>query len=174
MVRLHSNPMGKRLVITVAAFLLIVVAVALFLRGRSRWNPSSGSSRWPTNLIGKGELPPLDNTVIATQIRVVPGESEELPYGLEVVMQTRSSIQPVAFVIETDRDIGSGHAVQFSGGEYLLYRKTKQGVPPDHPNWFAFEWDTPAFTPHAPIIISLSSKTPIALAGLYRVGYEWP
>ena len=103
----------------------------------------------------------LDDSVIATETRVVPGESAELPLGLEVVMQTHNSIQPVVFVLETDRHIGSGRAVQFNGGDYLLYRKTKQGVPARHPNWFAFEWETPVFTANAPIIVTLSSKTPI-------------
>ena|SRR5437868_4589529 len=90
------------------------------------------------------------------------------------MVQTGGPIQPVAYVVETNGDIGIGHAVLLSGGWYRSYTKTKQGVLPSHANWFAFEWETPAFTGDAPIIVTLSSKKPISLAGVYRVPYEWP
>jgi len=163
------------MVTVIAALLLIIAAAVLSLATRPRRHPGTESTPWrATDLAGDREPLLLDDSVIATETRVVPGESAELPFGLEVVMQTRNAIQPVAFVLETDRNIGSGRAVQFNAGDYLLYRKTKQGVPPDHPNWFAFEWETPVFTANSPIIVSLSSKTPIALDGLYKVAYEWP
>lgn len=167
-------PSNLRVLISLTAVLLLGAASALFYTLTSWRNSSESARRLSRKPMVHREPLILDDLLVATETRVVPGESHELPYGLQVVMQTRSPIEPVAFVVETDRDIGSGHAIQFNGGEYLLYKRTKQGIPLNHPNWFAFEWETPAFTPNAPIIVSLSSKTPITLARLYKVGYEWP
>src|SRR5215467_3888270 len=105
---LRANPMSRRLVGGIVVLLLIIVAAVLLLITRRRSHSGTESTAWrTTDPIGDRELPLLDDSVIATETRVVPGESAELPFGLEVVMQTRSPIQPVAFVLETDREIGN-------------------------------------------------------------------
>jgi hypothetical protein len=170
-----TPPSNHRIVISLTV-LLLLGTVALLFNFPRLWQTTNHRSirQMPRNPMVSREPLLLDDLLIATETRVVPGEAEEMPYGLEVVMQTSSPVRPVAFVVETDGDIGRGRAVQFNHGKYLRYTRTKQGIPTDHTNWFAFEWETPMFTPDAPIIVSLSSKTPLALVGLRKVAYEWP
>lgn len=113
--------------------------------------------------------PPILVGMRFTQHRVA-SDKPEMPYGLEVVVQTDTTIQPVAIVIECNGEISEGHAGLGAGA----YTKTKQGVLVDHPNWFLLSWETPAFTPSTPIRATLFSKGPIRAVSVRQVEYSWP
>jgi hypothetical protein len=153
-----------------ASFVAIVLIVTgLLILARSWWKVKEESQRSPSEKY-RGNKASSDDVLIVRQKRFAD-DSYEYPYGLELVIETNHLIQPVAFLVAGDDEIGTGRAVLLNGGAYRRYTHTKQGVPPDHPNWFAFEWETPAFTTDAPIVVTLSSKRPIDVAGVYPVAY---
>jgi len=94
--------------------------------------------------------PPVLTGLRFTQQRV-PSDKPDTPYGLEVVVQTDATIQPVAIVIECNGEISEGRGGLGAGA----YTKTKQGVVVDHANWFLLSWETPAFAPSTPIRATL-------------------
>jgi hypothetical protein len=107
---------------------------------------------------------------IASQQTVVSTKTE-LPYALEVIVQTDQTIQPVAFVFECDGEIGDGRGGLISGGAYL---QTGMGIVTDHPNWFLLKWSYPPFTPGNPTKLTLFSKTLIRVTKLEQIDYTWP
>lgn len=113
--------------------------------------------------------PNLASIRIASQ-RQVPSTDPNLPYALEVVVQTDRPIQPVAFALICDGMVGKGDAGFANGGEYS---KQKYGVAQD-PHAFLFEWQSPAFTPDKPILVTLTSKTYIRAISIQRINYSWP
>src|ERR1700723_266156 len=106
---------------------------------------------------------------IASQKTVV-STNPNLPYALEVVVQTDQNIQPVAFIFECDGEVADGQGGVGSGA----YMKTKKGNIEGHPNWFAIEWETPAFAPATPMGVTLFSKTAIRVTAVTPIPYSWP
>ena len=113
--------------------------------------------------------PLLAHIRIASQ-KVVVSTNPDLPYALEVVVQTDEVIQPVAFVFECDGEVGASQGGIGPG----VYTKTKTGIVDGHPNWFAIEWETPAFTPATPMVVTLFSKTAVHVTAVNRFPYSWP
>lgn len=132
--------------------------------------PVGQSVRQPSQPLAQRPFePPVLTGLRLTQQRV-PSDKPDTPYGLEVVVQTDATIQPVAIVIECDGEISEGRGGVGSGA----YTKTKQGVVVDHSNWFLLSWETPAFAPSTPIRATLFSKGPIKAVSVRRVEYSWP
>lgn len=106
---------------------------------------------------------------IASQRRV-PSDDPKLPYGLEVVIQTDVTIQPVALILVCDGPIGKGHG--FEGGG--LYVMVSDGIAAGHPNIWIEKRKSPAFTAGSPIVIDLFSETAINAVSVKRIDYTWP
>ncbi len=115
-------------------------------------------------------VPNLASIRIASQKQIHSIDSN-LPYGLEVILQTDTDIEPMAFAVEFSGEIGKGDAGFTSGGSYM---QTKYGIAQGHPNVFIFEWKSPAFTPDTPIKVSVFSKSYIKAIKFYEIKYVWP
>jgi len=105
--------------------------------------------------------PNLASIRIASQ-KQIPSTDPRLPYGLEVILQTDTTIQPVAFTIEFSGAIGKADAspvgINIGGlvsiqifGKYTSV-SNKQ---------FLFGWDLPKFTSDNPIKVIVFSETSI-------------
>jgi len=112
---------------------------------------------------------PLFSDLRVTQ-RLVPSDKADLPFGQEITVQTAVSIEPVAIVIKCDGEIGDGRGGVGAG----VYIKTKQGVVVDHPDWYLVEFESPAFTPQSPLVVTLFSKQRINALTVEQVQYIWP
>jgi hypothetical protein len=113
--------------------------------------------------------PNLASIRIASQKTVV-STNPNLPFALEVVLQTDQTIQPVSFVFMCDGNVGDGHGGVGAGA----YMKTKKGIVDGHPDWFLIEWETPDFEPATPMVVILFSATAIHVTEVRRAQYFWP
>ncbi len=154
---------GKTSVVVVC-FLAVLTVAFLIVERSQRKAPGRAYERW--------NAPSSAARVISE--RRVPSDDPYYSNALEIVLQTDRTIDPVAFVTQYDGEVAMGRAVLRSDGQYLLYTRTKQGIPADHPTWFVFEWDGPAFSPQSPLVITVFSTKPIRLIQIDEVKYEWP
>ncbi len=159
------------MVSVLGASLLFVVVLAAILAFKS-WYRGSETTNDHSNQIHPALL--SDNEIRLISQRRIPSDDPDYPVALQLILQTDHPIQPVAFVIQTDGIIGMGNAVFRSGREYRLYKHVKQGIPADHLNWFAFEWDLPSFTAQDSLVVTVFSREPVAIVRIDRVPYEWP
>lgn len=130
----------------------------------------SSATKSPESAIPSTPPPLLANVRIASQKTIV-STNRDFPYALEVILQTDTNIEPVAFAIECNGDIGSANAGFTQGG---VYSQVKSGTLNNKANMFGFEWESPAFTPDKPIEITIFSKTYIRVTKLERLQYSWP
>jgi hypothetical protein len=101
-------------------------------------------------------MPNLASIRIASQKQIISTDPQ-LPYGLEVVLQTDKSIEHVAFAIEFTGTVSSGFADLSPGGVYIDSRR--RGIYwKKYPNLFGFSWTSPAFTPDEIISVKVYSK----------------
>ncbi len=114
--------------------------------------------------------PNLASIRIASQKQIVSTESQ-FPYGLEVILQTDTVIEPVAFEIEFSGEIKKGQAF-FQG--YNIYILSSYGVTKQHPNSFTFVWQSPAFTPAKPITINVFSKSYVKAIEFRKIEFQYP
>ncbi len=122
-------------------------------------NPSPGTTQEP---------PILADVRIASQRRTVSTDPN-YPYALEIIIQTNQQIQPVAFAVECDGEVGRGSA-GFSGSG--MYTNVRDGIAAGHNNIFIFQWETPAFSPDMPITVTLLSKTAIRARQLHKLPFK--
>jgi len=114
--------------------------------------------------------PSVAHVRIASQ-KTVTSTDAEFPFKLEVVLQTDSSIEPVAFGLICNGDVGKGDAGFTGGGAYM---QTKSGQLDNNAHMWGFEWKYPAFTAADPIVVNLYSKEHIEVTGLQEIRYVWP
>jgi hypothetical protein len=118
------------------------------------------------------QVPPepiLTGIRIASQKRI-PSDDSELPYGLEVVVQTDADISPVAVGLLCDGPIGKGDAAFANIETYIKKKEGRAG----RKDAFLAEWESPAWTPAAPIVFHVYSATPINATEIRRFTYSWP
>ena len=108
--------------------------------------------------------PILTGIRIAAQKRIA-SDDPELPFGLEVVIQTDVDIIPVRLAIVCDGPIGKGTAILEGGG---IFTRPHQGIAEGHENIFITKWDSPAWTPQKSIVARLFSKSAIRAVQLSR------
>jgi hypothetical protein len=87
------------------------------------------------------------------------------PFGLQVVMQTDVTIQPVAFRVECDGEITD--ASVFIVGEPMYFVKATQ-ISADRKS-FLFSFHSPAFTPNGSLVVSLQAKSDIRVTKVVQI-----
>jgi hypothetical protein len=103
---------------------------------------------------------------LASQEQIV-SVREGYPYGLKVVLQTDLQIQPVAILLECDGVVGE--AVYGPQGGGMIFNATDGMLEGLSDNWYAISWDTPAFTPDKPVIITLYSKAHLTVKSFQMI-----
>jgi len=112
---------------------------------------------------------PILANIIVSEKQIVSVD-RQFSYGLEIILQTDKSIEPVAFIIEFSEEIGKGSAEFVSSS---LYVKSNRGIIENN-NMLHFKWESPAFTPDRPIKITVFSKNYVKMVGYQMVPYTWP
>lgn len=106
--------------------------------------------------------PPVVNEIRFTERRT-DSPKKEVPYALQVIIQTSVTIQPAAFRIECDGEIADG-SFFVSGQPVLMNVRTTQDA-----NTFSLSFGLPAFTPESSIVATLLSKSPIRVKRVTRL-----
>lgn len=110
-------------------------------------------------------LPPA----IVEHVRIIQrraaSDKSEAPFGLQVIMQTDVSIQPVAFRVVFDHEISDGNAFIVGEGAYT---SMATGFSNDR-KAFVFSWHSPAFTPSSSLVVSVQSKFDLRVAKIEKI-----
>jgi hypothetical protein len=118
---------------------------------------SKGKIEIPPKPQPKTALPPPEHVTYVQQR--VPSAESGAPFGLQVIIQTDTSIQPVSLAVLCDGPFekGSNFVVGVS-----VRMGVVEGYSEDHKT-YVIEYQAPPFTPKTPIVITLLSKTAIAV-----------
>jgi hypothetical protein len=112
--------------------------------------------------------PPLPPAVVE-HIRIVQrraaSSDPNAKYGLQVVMQTDTTIQPVAFRVEFDQEISNPEAFIVGEGAYTMFGTAFSN---DH-KAFLFSFHTPAFTPNSSLIVAVQSKYDVRVVKVEKI-----
>jgi hypothetical protein len=104
------------------------------------------------------QLPPaLVQKVTATQRRV-PSPDPNLPYGLQVVIQTNVTIQPVGLAFQCTGEVGKVDFFVVGSGVSM---NVTTGIGGSNNSVAFVKFSFPPVTPEAPLVVTLLSKTDI-------------
>ena len=123
--------------------------------------PENPAAPQPSDLLA-GSPKPLFADVRLASVRQVPSTEENLPFQLEIIVQTNLAVSPIAFVFVCDGAIGRayGRPNDLLGGTYT---RMVSDVSRDHPNMFVFGWESPPFTPASNLVVRILSEKPLRL-----------
>jgi hypothetical protein len=105
----------------------------------------------------KTELPPPEHITYVQQR--VPSAESGAPFGLQVIIQTDTSMQPVSLAVQCDGPFEKGSNFVVGVGALMSF---VEGYSEDHKTYF-IGYQSPPFTPKTPIVITLFSKTAIVV-----------
>jgi hypothetical protein len=131
------------------------LASAMLGRKSAQKSPPSSASPPPT--------PTLENTRLVQ--RRAPSSDPQLPYGLQVIIQTNIRLEPVAFALECDGEIGKVDFFVAGQGIYMMVRK---GITGDKMNVAIVGFSLPALIPETPLVVTLLSKSQIRVVKAYK------
>ena len=97
--------------------------------------------------------------------RRAASDDPNAPYGLQVVMQTDVTMQPVAFKVDFDHEITQAKAFIVGEGAYMSVATAYSS---DHKS-FMFSWKDPPFTPSSSLIVSLQSKYDVRITKVEKI-----
>jgi hypothetical protein len=110
-------------------------------------------------------LPPAVVEHVRIVQRRAASDDPNAPYGLQVVMQTDVTMQPVAFKVECDHEITQAKAFIVGEGLYMsvgtAYSSDRRA--------FMFSWKYPPFTPSSSLIVNLLSKDDIRVTKVEKI-----
>ena len=110
-------------------------------------------------------LPPAVVEHIRIMQRRAASDDPNAPYGLQVVMQTDVTMQPVAFKVECDHEITQAKAFIVGEGAYMSVGTSYSG---DRKS-FMFSWKYPPFTPSSSLVVTLLSKEDIHVTKVEKI-----
>jgi hypothetical protein len=108
--------------------------------------------------------PTIENTRLVQ--KSVPSDDPQLPYGLQIIIQSNIVIQPVAFAFECDGEVGK---VNFFIAGQGVYMNIMTGVARDNKNIAIVRFSFPSLTPESPLVVTLLSKTQIKVIKAYKL-----
>ena len=98
-----------------------------------------------------------------SQRRAVSNKSD-VPYAIQVILQTDVPTQPTAFLIECNADIEEG---KFFVTNQPVMMGVGFGVQADKKKFY-FRFNFPSFTPESPIVVTLTSKSDIRVVAVNK------
>ncbi len=128
-------------------------------------NVIKGQKHSPSSQQRQSQLPPAVVEHVRIVQRRAASSDPNAKYGLQVVMQTDVTMQPVAFRIECDQEITDGKAFIVGEGAYTMYAT---GFSADH-KAFLFSFHTPPFTPDSSLVVALQSKYDIRVTKIEKI-----
>lgn len=119
---------------------------------------------------GAPDMKPMTEGLSVSPPRQVPSDREDLPYAIELAIQSRGDVSPFAFTVRTNKPLYRGtfrivnHAMMIGS-----YDNDYAGGP--HPS-YKFGTSSPALTAKTPLIVVLYAKEPFTVIAVERVPYE--
>ena len=113
--------------------------------------------------------PPLDIRIVSQEW--VPSTNPKYRYQLKAVVQTNTTIQPVAMVFECSEEIGQGW-VYYAGETTMLFLKEGNRVLETNPKAYLALFESPPFRPEKPMIVMLLSHQPIKIVRFFQVPFR--
>lgn len=112
------------------------------------------------------QLPPaLVQNLTFTQRRA-PSSTPNLPYGLQVIIQTNINIQPVGFAFECTGEVGNiGFFVAGQGA----YMNVQTGIAGEKKNIGFVKFSFPPLAPETPLVVTLLSKEDIRVTKVDQI-----
>lgn len=140
---------------------------------------SDGFSRIASNSVAKKpspSVPPVSTQALGPAVvehvrlvqRRAASSNPDAPFGLQAVLQTDVTIQPVAFKVNCDSeitDMNGARAFIVGEGAYGAYATAFS----QDKKSFLFSFHTPAFTPNSSLVVSLQSKYDIHVVSVEKV-----
>jgi hypothetical protein len=106
-------------------------------------------------------LPTIENTRIVQKNTI--SNNPQLPYGLQVIIQSNIVIQPVAIALECNGAIGS---LDFFIAGQMAYMSVQKRI---KNNIAIIKFSFPPITPESPMVVTLLSKTQIKVVKVYKI-----
>jgi len=111
---------------------------------------------------------PLEPAVVE-HIRIVQrraaSSDPNAPYGLQVVMQTDVTIQPVAFEVQFDQEVSDANVFIVGEGVYTM----KGTEISNDRRVFRFSFHSPAFTPNSSLVVAVQSKYDVRVVKIAKI-----
>jgi hypothetical protein len=120
--------------------------------------------RAPVKPINQPTQPPIVEHIRFVQRRTA-STRDDAPYGIQVFIQTDTTIQPVAFEIDCDHPIVDGKF--FIAGQGI-YFNSADGYSEDHKS-YKFSFHVPPLTPESSLVVTLLSKEDIRVTRIARI-----
>jgi hypothetical protein len=111
-----------------------------------------------------GPVPTIENTTLVQ--RSAPSSDPQLPYGLQVIIQSNVVLDPVAFALECDGEVGR---VDFFIAGQGAYMNVQKGVAGPAKNTAIVRFSFPPLRPETPLVVTLLSKNQIRIVRAYKL-----
>ena len=105
--------------------------------------------------------PIIENTQIIQKPTI--SNKPNLPYGLQVIIQSNITIQPTGFGLQCDGEIGDFGFFIAGQGAYLNVHEGHKG------NTLEFGFSYPPLTPENSLVVTIFSKTQIKVISAYKL-----
>jgi hypothetical protein len=111
------------------------------------------------------QLPPSVVEHVRMIQRRAASNDEQAPFGLQAVLQTDVTIQPVAFKVDFNEAISNPNVFIVGEGAYTMMATT---ISADRKS-FLFSFHSPAFTPSASLVVSVQSKYDVRVTNVEKI-----
>lgn len=113
--------------------------------------------------ITQAPVPTVENTRLIQ--KTTTSDNSELPYGLQVIIQSNIVMQPVSIALECNGEIGDFSFFIAGQVVYMNVRKSING------NVAQLSFGSPPLTPESPLVITLLSKKQISVIKAYKLKF---
>ena len=127
------------------------------LHGEKKGSPTAAREK-PT------PVPTVENAKLVQ--RTAPSDDPQLPYGLQVIIQSNVTLDPVAFALECDGEVGK---VNFFIAGQGAYMNVQTGVTGPAKNIALVRFSFPPLRPETPLVVTLLSKSQIRVIKAYKL-----
>lgn len=109
------------------------------------------------------EIPVVENTRLIQKPTI--SDNPQYPYGLQVIIQSNITLQPIEFGLECSGEIGDFNFFIAGQGAYMNVRKKIED------NILAFGFNFPPLSPENSLVVTILSKTQIRVTKFFKVNY---
>lgn len=113
----------------------------------------------------QSQLPPAVVEHVRLIQRRAASNDEQAPFGLQALIQTDVTIQPVAFKVDFNEVISNPSVFIVGEGAYTMMATTISGDGKS----FLFSFHSPAFTPSSSLVVSVQSKYDVRVTKIEKI-----
>jgi hypothetical protein len=132
--------------------------VVFAIKGKTESSPEPNTSPVPGVQV---PVPTVENTRLVQ--RSTTSDKSDLPYGLQVIVQSNVAIQPVAIAFECDGEVGDFNFFIAGQTVYMNFWKRISGKIAE------LKFSFPPLTPENSLVVTLFSKKQIRVVKAYKM-----